>query len=96
MTSDSALRRYFQHWGVSGRSADRRECAAATSSRLVLGGGGRSSSGSLATLAAMRPAHFHENPQPTLIAAAVPVPADRGVLLRRQSIHAIRFQHAAR
>ena len=35
MTSDSALRRYFRHRGVSGRGADRRECAAATSSRLV-------------------------------------------------------------
>jgi hypothetical protein len=35
----------------------------------------------LATLAAMRRAHFRENPQPTLIVAAVPVPADRGVLL---------------
>jgi hypothetical protein len=35
MTSDSALRRYFRHWGVSGRGSDRRECAAATSSRLV-------------------------------------------------------------
>jgi hypothetical protein len=29
MTSDSALRRYFRHWGVSGRGADRRECIAA-------------------------------------------------------------------
>ena len=27
MTSDSALRRYFRHWSVSGHGADRRECA---------------------------------------------------------------------
>ena len=35
MTSDSALRRYFWTWGLSGHCADCRECAAATSSRLA-------------------------------------------------------------
>jgi hypothetical protein len=56
VASSASLQRYVRSWSTSRHGRDIRECAAATSSRLAYGIGPRSSSGSLAMLAADAPA----------------------------------------